>query len=247
MSYTKQSIATNSSEPEFLKAFAAALTSADSRITCNTNIDEQFLKETFPEIIFNIEDNFYIKMTRVFAADQTGDKYRFDCYSGDKCIYSTEIRHSLYASGRHHITKRCFNFIVVSNESTLYIAIDSYENPTLINPKLVIINLHNEKFSAIAMDTGVSKNICDMIFNYSDQENANLTFKFYNRLNYEIDSNKVEIIKNKAVIDSAEAPLKVKSSEYTGLIDCSSVNCGSFINTDDEQYYAIDKNTLIKF
>lgn len=51
MSYVNKIISINGTEKDFIKAFANELTSADNRITCETDIDAEFANEDSSHII----------------------------------------------------------------------------------------------------------------------------------------------------------------------------------------------------
>ena len=67
MSYVNKTVSINGTEKDFIKAFANELTSADNRITCETDIDAEFANEDssyIPTIIFNINNCYKIKLIR---------------------------------------------------------------------------------------------------------------------------------------------------------------------------------------
>ena len=69
MSYINKSVSINGTEKDFIKAFANELTSADNRITCETDIDAEFANEDSSHIItiiFNVNNCYKIKLIRAY-------------------------------------------------------------------------------------------------------------------------------------------------------------------------------------
>ena len=67
MSYINKSVSINGTEKDFIKAFANELTSADGRITCETDIDAEFANEDSSHIItiiFDVNNCYKIKLIR---------------------------------------------------------------------------------------------------------------------------------------------------------------------------------------
>ena len=73
MSYVNKIISINGTEKDFIKAFANELTSADNRITCETDIDAEFANEDSSHIItiiFDVNNCYKIKLIRAVAINR---------------------------------------------------------------------------------------------------------------------------------------------------------------------------------
>lgn len=90
MSYTEKTISIFGTEIEFLQAFINAITAADSRITCATDIEAQFADPSnTPSFTLSVSDSvneiYTITFTRYGALSSTGYKYMVSSstYSGN--------------------------------------------------------------------------------------------------------------------------------------------------------------------
>uniref|UniRef100_UPI00131A56FA hypothetical protein n=1 Tax=Pseudoruminococcus massiliensis TaxID=2086583 RepID=UPI00131A56FA len=78
MSYVNKIISINGTEKDFIKAFANELTSADNKITCETDIDAEFANEDSSHIItiiFNVNNCYKIKLIRAVAINRATSQY----------------------------------------------------------------------------------------------------------------------------------------------------------------------------
>lgn len=78
MSYINKSVSINGTEKDFIKAFANELTSADNRITCETDIDAEFANEDSSHIItviFDVNNCYKIKLIRAVAINRATSQY----------------------------------------------------------------------------------------------------------------------------------------------------------------------------
>ena len=78
MSYINKSVSINGTEKDFIKAFANELTSADRRITCETDIDAEFANEDSSHIItiiFDVSNCYKIKLIRAVAINRATYQY----------------------------------------------------------------------------------------------------------------------------------------------------------------------------
>ena len=78
MSYVNKTVSINGTEKDFIKAFANELTSADNRITCETDIDAEFANEDSSHIItiiFDVNNCYKIKLIRAVAINKSTYQY----------------------------------------------------------------------------------------------------------------------------------------------------------------------------
>ena len=86
MSYVNKSVSINGTEKDFIKAFANELTLADSRITCETDIDAEFANEDSSHIItiiFDVNNCYKIKLIR--ATIIGGNTYQYNKIGRASC------------------------------------------------------------------------------------------------------------------------------------------------------------------
>ena len=241
MSYINKSVSINGTEKDFIKAFANELTSADNRITCETDIDAEFANEDSSHIItviFDVNNCYKIKLIRAVAINRATSQYNIQTVINNVDKSSTGLLFLGLTKFVADIATRTFNFMLISNDNTVVILFGSY-NQSLPNAYAHnLMSYHEQDFNVIAYNLNSIASKSEFI--RTDENHQGETYKITNRLLYSRDEN-VEIIESKPFLQNSSAVYDMKN-----VYDCSNVTAGSILIIDSNKYFAIDSNTLIK-
>lgn len=242
MSYVNKSVSINGTEKDFIKAFANELTLADSRITCETDIDAEFANEDSSHIItiiFDVNNCYKIKLTRVYTVDTSINRYEICEIVNGVTYTSTELAFGTYST-ISEVTTRTFNFMLISNDNTVVMLFGDY-NQSLPNVyKYNLMSYHEQDFNVIAYSNSINTIASKSEFIRTDENHQGETYKITNRLSYSRDED-VEIIESKPLVQNNIAVHDMKN-----VYDCSNVLAGNILSFEDNRYFSIDSNTLIK-
>ena len=241
MSYVNKIISINGTEKDFIKAFANELTSADNRITCETDIDAEFANEDSSHIItviFDVNNCYKIKLIRAVAINRATSQYNIQTVINNVDKSSAGL---LFLGATKFVTDiatRTFNFMLISNDNAIAILFGGY-NRTLPNTyDYNLMSYHEQDFNVTACNLNSIASKSEFI--RTDENHQGETYKITNRLLYSRDEN-VEIIESKPLVQNNIAVHDMKN-----VYDCSNVTAGSILIIDSNKYFAIDSNTLIK-
>ena len=241
MSYVNKIISINGTEKDFIKAFANELTSADSRITCETDIDAEFANEDSSHIItiiFDVNNCCKIKLIRAVAINRVTYQYNIQTVVNNVDKSSANLFFSATTKTVTDIATRTFNFMLISNDNAIAILFGGY-NRTLPNTyDYNVMSYHEQDFNVIAYNLNSIASKAEYI--RTDENHQGETYKTTNRLLYSRDEN-VEIIESKPLLQNSSAVYDMKN-----VYDCSNVTAGSILIIDSNKYFAVDSNTLIK-
>ena len=241
MSYVNKIISINGTEKDFIKAFANELTSADSRITCETDIDAEFANEDSSHIItiiFDVNNCYKIKLIRAVAINKSTYQYNIQTVINNVDKSSAGLFFSSAMKFVTDIATRTFNFMLISNDNAIAILFGGY-NRTLPNTyDYNVMSYHEQDFNVIAYNLNSIASKAEYI--RTDENHKGETYKITNRLLYSRDEN-VEIIESKPLMQNNNAVYDMKN-----VYDCSNVTAGSILIINSNKYFAIDSNTLIK-
>lgn len=243
MSYINKSVSINGTEKDFIKAFANELTSADSRITCETDIDAEFANEDSSHIItiiFDVNNCYKIKLIRAVAINRATYQYNIQTVVNNVDKSSAGL---LFLGATKFVTDiatRTFNFMLISNDNTV-VMLFSDHNQSLPNAyKYNLMSYHEQNFNIVAYSNSINTIASKSEFIRTDENHKGEIYKTTNRLLYSRDEN-VEIIESKPLLQNNIVVHDMKS-----VYDCSNVTSGSILIIDSNKYFAIDSNTLIK-
>ena len=241
MSYINKSVSINGTEKDFIKAFANELTSADSRITCETDIDAEFANEDSSHIItiiFDVSNCYKIKLIRAVAINRATYQYNIQTVVNNVDKSSASLYFLSTMKTVTDIATRTFNFMLISNDNAIAILFGGY-NRTLPNTyDYNVMSYHEQDFNVIAYNLNSIASKAEYI--RTDENHQGETYKITNRLLYSRDED-VEIIESKPLVQNNIAVHDMKS-----VYDCSNVLAGNILIIDSNKYFAIDSNTLIK-
>ena len=241
MSYINKSVSINGTEKDFIKAFANELTSADSRITCETDIDAEFANEDSSHIItiiFDVNNCYKIKLIRAVAINRATSQYNIQTVINNVDKSSASL---LFLGATKFVTDiatRTFNFMLISNDSTVVMLFGDYNKVLPATNNSSLMSYHEQDFNIIACGTNTIASKSEFI--RTDENHKGEIYKTTNRLLYSRDEN-VEIIESKPLVQNNIVVHDMKS-----VYDCSNVLAGNILIIDSNKYFAIDSNTLIK-
>lgn len=243
MSYVNKTVSINGTEKDFIKAFANELTSADSRITCETDIDAEFANEDSSHIItiiFDVSNCYKIKLIRAVAINKATYQYNIQTVVNNVDKSSAGLYFLGTTKPVTDITTRTFNFMLISNDNTVVMLFGDY-NQSLPNVyKYNLMSYHEQDFNVIAYSNNSTAIAGKSEFIRTDENHQGETYKITNRLLYSRDED-VEIIESKPLVQNNIAVHDMKS-----VYDCSNVLAGNILSFEDNRYFSIDTNTLIK-
>ena len=138
------------------------------------------------------------------------------------------------------IATRIFNFMLISNDNTVVMLFGDY-NQSLPNVyKYNLMSYHEQDFNVIAYSNSINTIASKSEFIRTDENHQGETYKITNRLLYSRDED-VEIIESKPLMQNNNAVYDMKN-----VYDCSNVLAGNILSFEDNRYFSIDTNTLIK-
>lgn len=243
MSYVNKTVSINGTEKDFIKAFANELTSADSRITCETDIDAEFANEDSSHIItiiFDVSNCYKIKLIRAVAINRATYQYNIQTVVNNVDKSSASLYFLSTMKTVTDIATRTFNFMLISNDNAIAILFGGY-NRTLPNTyDYNVMSYHEQDFNVIAYSNSINTIASKSEFIRTDENHKGEIYKITNRLLYSRDED-VEIIESKPLVQNNIAVHDMKS-----VYDCSNVLAGNILSFEDNRYFSIDTNTLIK-
>ena len=243
MSYINKSVSINGTEKDFIKAFANELTLADSRITCETDIDAEFANEDSSHIItiiFDVNNCYKIKLIRAVAINKSTYQYNIQTVINNVDKSSAGLFFSSAMKFVTDIATRTFNFMLISNDNTV-VMLFSDHNQSLPNAyKYNLMSYHEQNFNIVAYSNSINTIASKSEFIRTDENHKGEIYKTTNRLLYSRDEN-VEIIESKPLVQNNIAVHDMKN-----VYDCSNVLAGNILIIDNNRFFAIDSNTLIK-
>ena len=241
MSYINKSVSINGTEKDFIKAFANELTSADNKITCETDIDAEFANEDsshYITIIFDVNNCYKIKLTRGTIIGGSTYQYKIQTVINNVDKSNANLYYSSVSKAVTDIATRTFNFMLISNDNTVVMLFSDY-NQSLPNVyKYNLMSYHEQDFNVIAYNLNSIASKSEFI--RTDENHQGETYKITNRLLYSRDED-VEIIESKPLVQNNNAVYDMKN-----VYDCSNVLAGNILIIDNNRFFAIDSNTLIK-
>jgi len=241
MSYIEKSISIYGTELQFLQAFINAITAADSRITCTTDIATQFTDDSNkPTFTLSVSDSvneiYTITFTRYYNLRDTCNNYAIT--SSTFANYSLNFCSNYY--GQNDKATRTWKFAVVANSEGVYLKLAAYD-AILSSPDKKWLSINNNTISACAVGTG-STNIMSCNF----VSTGGQIYKKVDRLPYTYnaaDLTKVEVINSKTFVENSTTN---RAFETSKIIDSTTVTADQIISINSTKYYALDSNTLME-
>lgn len=243
MSYVNKTVSINGTEKDFIKAFANELTLADSRITCETDIDAEFANEDSSHIItiiFDVNNCYKIKLIRAVAINRATYQYNIQTVVNNVDKSSASLYFLSTMKTVTDIATRTFNFMLISNDNTVVMLFGDYNKVLPATNNSSLMSYHEQDFNIVAYSNNSTAIASKSEFIRTDENHQGETYKITNRLLYSRDED-VEIIESKPLVQNNIAVHDMKS-----VYDCSNVLAGNILSFEDNRYFSIDTNTLIK-
>ena len=213
MSYVNKTVSINGTEKDFIKAFANELTSADNRITCETDIDAEFANEDSSHIItiiFDVSNCYKIKLIRAVAINRATSQHNIQTVINNVDKSSASLYFLSTMKTVTDIATRTFNFMLISNDSTVVMLFGDY-NQSLPNVyKYNLMSYHEQDFNVIAYSNSINTIASKSEFIRTDENHKGEIYKITNRLLYSRDED-VEIIESKPLVQNNIAVHDMKS------------------------------------
>lgn len=183
---------------------------------------------------------YKIKLIRAVAINRATYQYNIQTVVNNVDKSSANLYFLGTTKPATDIATRTFNFMLISNDSTVVMLFGDY-NQSLPNVyKYNLMSYHEQDFNVIAYSNSINTIASKSEFIRTDENHKGEIYKITNRLLYSRDEN-VEIIESKPLVQNNIAVHDMKS-----VYDCSNVTAGSILIIDSNKYFAVDSNTLIK-
>ena len=160
MSYTQRVVSVNSTELAFLQAFIAAITAADSRITCTTNdLETQFASmSNKPTFTLSVDGAYTVIFTRGAALSSA-----WTCYNVTSSHNALSQQFSFAGSGLSYSATelRTWKFTVAANSGVLSIYLISV-NESILAPKITFLSVRNGSTTMTSRGTALARAIVSL-------------------------------------------------------------------------------------
>ena len=246
MSYINKSISIYGTDKDFIKAVVDELTSADSRIVCETDIDAEFANEDASHkvtVIFDINGCYKLRFVRE-AKSQSVNYWYMEQVINDIVTNGTKVYYSNSVYNIDDVATRTWKMIFVSNDNAIAMIFGSYNSDMKNSYSYNVFSYHENGFNVVSLipnEPAASKSALSAELLRTDESNKNEVYKIsVNRLNYS-RGEEVEIIGSKVLFKSDIAEHDMKN-----VCDCSNVTAGNALLIDNNKYFSINSNTLIK-
>lgn len=246
--YTTKEISVYGTEQEFITTFVNELVSADDRITCQTDIAEEFAStENNPNIMLNIAGVGFLQLSRGSALSNGTQGYTFNLLiNGIKKVTALlNFNGNSVASNKYNsVITRTWKFIAHKQNGFQIVKIYNYQLTFNGNCNLYFVSINEENMNLCLANGSTNSGIKFDItgeFVRTDDTAKGIVYRISTRINYKCYDGSVEIIKNKAFTTS-----NILAYTFDGFYDCSYVPAGSVVTVDSENYIAIDEHTLAK-
>ena len=239
MSYIEKSISIFGTELQFLQAFINAITAADSRITCTTDLAAQFANTSIrPTFELSVHGICTITFTRDYYNGDTGNSYYITSPIFNGSINGVYFS-SNYARSNEKRT-RTWKFSVMTNDENIYLKLARYDG-NLNSPVIKFLSVKINNISACAYGTDSTSIMSSNFVSTGGQ-----VYTRINRLPYTYnaaDLTKLEVIKSKVFVENSTTN---RAFETSKIIDSTIVIPDQVISINSVKYYALDSNTLME-
>jgi len=246
MSYINKSISIYGTEKDFIKAVVDELTSADSRIVCETDIDTEFANDDTShkvKVIFNVNGCYKLRFVREVKS-QSVNYWYMEQVVNDTVTNGAKVYYSNTLYNIDYVATRTWKMIFVSNDNAIAMIFGSYDSDMKNSYSYNVFSYHENGFNVVSLipnEPAASKSALSAELLRTDESNKNEVYKIsVNRLNYS-RGEEVEIIESKVLFKSDVAEHDMKN-----VCDCSTVATKNILLIDNLRYFAFDTNTLIK-
>ena len=242
MAYYNKTISVYGTELQFVQAIIAAITEADSRITCTTtDIEAQYAATSgTPSFTFSVDGDYTIVFTRAADIRQDTSNFRISVpVFGDDYYYAIIFRNG--AAGKNYVTMRTVNLSIITNSEDVYFRIAPY-NGNVKQNGLKLLSAKSGDNVIIGREADAT-NIMTTIFVAANSSNQ--TYTAVNRIPYTyapIGSAGVEVIQNKVFLENTSSN---RAFTFSKLWDVSTVAADYQVVIGSDTFYAVNAHTLM--
>lgn len=239
MAYYNKTISIYGTELQFVQALIAAITEADSRITCTTtDIEAQYAAVSgTPSFTLSVDGDYTIVFTRENPITNNTYGYRISVpVFGDN--YYKMISWNNASGG---VTMRTVNLSIITNSEDVYFRIAPY-NGNVKQNGLKLLSAKSGDNVIIGREADAT-NIMTTIFVAADSSNQ--TYTTVNRIPYTyapIGSAGVEVIQNKVFLENTSSN---RAFTFSKLWDVSTVAADYQVVIGSDTFYAVNAHTLM--
>lgn len=241
MAYYNKTISVYGTELQFVQALIAAITEADSRITCTTtDIEAQYAATSgTPSFTLSVDGDYTIVFTRDNPITNNTYGLRISApVFGDN--YYKMINWS-NGSGKNDVTMRIFNLSIITNSEDVYFRIAPF-NGNVKQNGLKLLSAKSGSNVIIGREVDAT-NIMTTVFVAADSSNQ--TYTTINRIPYTyapIGSAGVEVIQNKVFLENTSSN---RAFTFSKLWDVSTVAADYQVVIGSDTFYAVNAHTLM--
>lgn len=244
MAYYNKTISIYGTELQFVQAIIAAITEADSRITCTTtDIETQYAATSgTPSFTFSVDGDYTIVFTRGNTIDNNTDIFRIsEPVFGDN-YYKTITFYGTYGgAGKNQVAVRTVNLSIITNSEDVYFRIAPY-NGNVKQNGLKILSAKSGDNVIIGREADAT-NIMTTVFMAAGSSNQ--TYTAVNRIPYTYaptGSAGVEVIQNKVFLEYGSTN---RAFTFSKLWDVSTVAADYQVVIGSDTFYAVNAHTLM--
>jgi len=241
MAYYNKTISVYGTELQFVQALIAAITEADSRITCTTtDIEAQYAATSgIPSFTFSVDGDYTIVFTRdnVITNGSYGFKISIPFF-GDNYYKMLEFGRGW---GKDQAAMRIFNLSIITNSEDVYFRIAPY-NGNVKQSGIRFLSAKSGDNVIVGREIDAT-NIMTTVFVAAD--GSNQVYTAVNRIPYTyapIGSAGVEVIQNKVFLENTSSN---RAFTFSKLWDVSTVAADYQVVIGSDTFYAVDAHTLM--
>lgn len=242
MAYYNKTISVYGTELQFVQAIIAAITEADSRITCTTtDIETQYAASSgTPNFTFSIDGYYTMIFTRNASIDSSANG--FNVYVpkfGDN--YSTLIQYAYNNTSKTSVSLRSIELSIITNTEDIYFRIAPY-NGNVVQNGLKLLSAKSGDNAIIGRGADAT-NIMTTVFVAADS--ISQAYTAVNRITYTYaptGSAGVEVIQNKVFLEYGSTN---RAFTFSKLWDVSTVAADYQVVIGSDTFYAINAHTLM--
>ena len=242
MAYYNKTISIYGTELQFVQALIAAITEADSRITCTTtDIEAQYAAGSgTPSFTLSVDGDYTIVFTRNYLIGGSTSSFRISVpIFGDN--YSKEILYSPNSLARDRAGVRTVNLSIITNSQDVYFRIAHY-NGNVVQKGMKFLSAKGGGNTIIGRGEDAT-NIMTTMFVTADSSNQ--AYTTVNRIPYTYaptGSAGVEVLQNKVFLENTSSN---RAFTLSKLWDVSTVAADSRVVIGSDTFYAVDSHTLM--
>ena len=242
MAYYNKTISVYGTERQFVQAIIAAITEADSRITCTTtDIETQYAASSgTPSFTFSVDGDYTIVFTRGNTINNNAYEFRISVPVFGDNYYKT-IAYSNGGLGKDQTGMRTVNLSIITNSEDVYFRIAPY-NGNVVQNGLKLLSAKSGDNAIIGREADAT-NIMTTVFVAADS--ISQAYTAVNRITYTYaptGSAGVEVIQNKVFLEYGSTN---RAFTFSKLWDVSTVAADYQVVIGSDTFYAVNAHTLM--